>query len=227
MQEITLKTPAYITSSNGSLYAIDLFDEIKIEVLSERKIQIEKESGYKIPTNHLNPVFKVASELQELRPNKFGARIIIQKNIPTFSGLNSQLSNAAKTLKVLNELWGFNLNKKELIAIAKKVDKKLPKLIEINGKEEQKVVLIIPKYIKFKKEWKSKEVFKHFPDLKNIKEILISNGATESEISGKGPGIYGFFNEKIPINEIKKGLEGKFDFIWSGKTINGKIDSNK
>ena len=170
MQKITLKAPAYITLETGQIYPIDLWDEIEIEVLNERKIQIEKESGYKIPTNHLNPVFKVASELQGLRPNKFGAKIIIQKNIPTFSGLNSQLSNAAKTLISLNKLWGFDLSKQELLTIGKKVDRKLPKLIENNEKEGERVALVIPKYIKFKKEWKAKEIFKHFPDLKKLKK---------------------------------------------------------
>lgn len=228
MKKITrLKTPAYLTSPKGLLYKIDLFDEIKIETLNERKIQIEKKKGYKIPTNHSNPVFKIASELQKLKPNKFGAKISIQKNIPTLSGLSSKESNAIEVLLVLDELWNFKLAKKELLAIAEKTDEKLAELMSYKNKETRKVILIVPKYIKFRKGWKSAEAFKHFPDLKKIREKLILMGAVESEMSGKGPAIYGLFDRSVSIRAIKKELQGKIDFIWFGKTVNGKINSNK
>ena len=117
----------------------------------KRKIQILKTSGFKIPTNDLNPVYKVAAALQNLKSNKLGVVIKIKKNIPTFSGLNSQASNAAGALIALNKLWNFNLSQKELLRTAKSIDPKIAKILKLHSKfaaANENVILVRPKYIK-------------------------------------------------------------------------------
>lgn len=226
---LQIKTPAII-SWDSKLQPIGLYDEITLRKLDERKIQLKKTKGYKIPTNDLNPVFQVAIALQSLRPTKFGVSIEIQKNIPTFSGLNSKLSNAAGVLLALNKLWKFNLDKKELFAIAKKVDQTLEKIVKQlyslpNIPPTKNILFIRPKYININANWiMRKSAFDYFPDLKAIEKAISKNGATEYGITGNGPTLFGFFKEKPNSENIQKQFKDKIDFIWVGKTCNGAFN---
>ena len=217
--KLKIKTPAIILS-NGQFMPIALYDELTIQKINERKVQILKTSGYKIPTNDKNPVFKVATALQKLRPNKFGAKISIQKNVPTFSGLNSQMSNAAGVLIALNKLWKFNLTDKKLLEIAKKIDPKMSDILKTffkSAKNRQTVVLIRPKHIVIDKKWiKNKDVFKFFPDLKDIIGVLNKMGAKKSGLSGEGSTLFGLFDKPVDKKISKK----KTDFVWIGETCN-------
>jgi len=231
-----IKTPAII-SADDKLIPVDLYDELTIQKINERKIQIQKISGYKIPTNDKNPVYQAAAALQKLKPNKFGAVVCIQKNIPTFSGLNSQLSNAAGVLIALNQLWKFNLSQNELVRIAKAIDSKLAEILKIflnpKIKRVENIVLVRPKHIIIDKNWINAELkpyqkpetilFRHFPDLKIIIRYLQSQGACRAGVSGKGSVIFGFFDEAINKKDLKKILKKKTDFIWMGKTCNMKL----
>ncbi len=228
MSEITIKTPAFIQTQTGQLVPLNFNDRITLKKLNERKIQINKTSGYKIPTNSLNPVYQIAAELQKMRPNKFGAEINIEKNIPTFSGLNSQNSNATGVLIELNKMWDFNLKLSDLVEIAKKINPTIAEILKTNPKSQKpdNVVLVRPKYIRIDTEWikefssKTYEttILKHFPDLKEIINKLSEIGCYKFGISGNGPMIYGFFSSKIDKKEVKKALDKKLDFIWIGKT---------
>lgn len=242
--ELQIKTPAIIGWSS-KFQPIELFDVITLKKLDERKIQLKKacpecsrgESGYKIPTNDLNPVFKVTAELQNRRPTKFGVSIEIEKNIPTTSGLHSKFSNAAGVLVALNKLWKFDLNEKELFEIAKKVDPRLGKILFpaptcqavrshtcLSGRQTQyteHVLLIRPKHVQIDPQWASgKDVFKYFPDLKVIEKEIAKLGAINHGLTGNGPTLFGFFKEKPDIEAIQKKLKDKIDFIWTGKTCN-------
>jgi len=227
---ITIQTPAFIQLGKY-LQPVGIFDEITLKQINERKIQIQKTSGYKIPTNDCNPIYQVAAALQRLKPNKLGVSIVIKKTIPTFSGLNSQFSNAAGALIALNKLWKFNLKKKELIKIAKIIDPKLVKMLKHflepkkNGSEN--VILARPKHIVIDKNWaegKSQvNLFRYFPDLKTIVRILQAAGANQAGLSENGSVIFGLFKKSIDKKVIKKELHDKLDFLWVGKTCNSKV----
>lgn len=227
---IKIQTPAFIQSGKH-LRPVGIFDEINLKQINERKIQIQKTSGYKIPTNDRNPVYQVATALQKRKPNKLGVSIAIKKTIPTFSGLNSQLSNAAGALLTLNKLWEFNLKEKELIKIAKTIDPKLVKILknflQPKKNSSEDVVLARPKHIVIDKNWaegKSEvNLFRYFPDLKTIVRILQTASANQAGLSGKGSIIFGLFKKSIDKKVIKKQLHDKLDFLWVGKTCNSKI----
>ena len=225
--QLKIKTPAII-SKNGKFIPVDLYDELVIQTINERKIQIQKIKGYKIPTNDQNPIYRVAAALQNLKPNKFGAKISIQKNIPTFCGLSSQISNAAGVLIALNRLWKFDLSKKDLHRIAKQIDPDMTKILNLFLKPvtiEKNIILIQPKHIVIDKKWaENRSIFRYFPDLKEIVSILKKKGAEASSVSGKGSMCFGFFENPIKLNEIPK---RKIDFIWAGKTCNKDVISDK
>lgn len=228
-----IKSPAIIKSDN-KITPVNLYDIINLTKTDERKIKINKISGYKIPTNNTNPVYKVAEELICKKPNKLGVEINIQKNIPTSSGLNSQFSNAASVLIALNELWGFNLSEKELLKIATKIHPTIGKTLRLYFRpkrtENKNVILLRPKYITTNENWLAEHckmttqsayqaiLFKHFPDIKQIISILKKQGYKDCGISGKGPIIFGYSEKTIDLEKIKKNLGDKIDFIWSGST---------
>ena len=226
--QLNIKTPAYVEMMNNHLISVNLYDEIVLEKINERKIQIIKTNGYKIPTNNENLVYKIALALQNHKPNKFGVKINISKNIPTFSGLNSQASNAVGVLLSLNKLWNFNFNQKELIKIAKNVDIKIAEILKLKlGVKCQNIVLIRPKYIKIDENWIKKIAktrtfesiaFKYFPDIKKIASLLKKSGCEKVGMSGKGPILFGFFKNMIDAQKIQNGLNEKIDFIWTGVT---------
>ncbi len=221
--KLKIKTPAII-SANGKLMPVNLYDEIEIQKIDERKVQILKTRGYKIPTNDKNPVYRIATALQKLQPNKFGAKISIQKNIPTFSGLSSQMSNAAGVLIALNKLWKFDLPEKELMKIAKQIDPKMADILKTflkPVKTRQTVVLIRPKHIVIDKKWAAKhDPFRFFPDLKEIIGVLDKMGAKKSGMSGGGSTLFGLFDEPVDKKGFKKILKEKMDFIWTGNSCN-------
>lgn len=68
-----------------------------------------------------NLVFKAARLLQETANIKRGALINIQKNIPLDSGLGGGSSDAAATLRALNQLWETNLPIGEIRALSSKL----------------------------------------------------------------------------------------------------------
>jgi len=246
-----IKTPAFITTNiwrkreklKYSLLPLALYDKLTFEKIDERKIHIRKESGFKIPTNDANPVYRAAILLQNRKPNKLGAIIRIRKNIPSFSGLSSQAGNAAGALIALNRLWNFNLNEKELMKIAKKISPEIAEILKTYFKpnpDRKNIVLIRPRYIKTNSDWMENKVksgnlkqkttyeaiaFRHFPDLKEMAGILKKAGYKKCGMSGKGPVIFGLSDKTPDVRNIKKTLTKKSDFFWFGKTCNkwGKL----
>lgn len=98
----------------------ELSDEI---ILRKQRKKIEIICNNKnVPKNKQNFCWQ-AADLLKKKVNKkdLGVKIIIKKNIPVKSGLGGGSSNAAMTLKGLNKLWNLNLNKKQLLSIAKKI----------------------------------------------------------------------------------------------------------
>ena len=68
-----------------------------------------------------NLAWKAARELADYRGVKAGAGIRIEKGIPAGMGLGGGSSDAAAVLAGLNALWGLDLGREELGAVAAKV----------------------------------------------------------------------------------------------------------
>ena len=68
-----------------------------------------------------NLVLKAARLLQDAGKCNKGALISIEKGIPIAAGLGGSSSDAAATLRGLNELWGLDLSLSELIGVASRV----------------------------------------------------------------------------------------------------------
>ncbi len=104
-----------------TIYAqISLFDFLEIQEIKENKIIITC-SDKNIPTNEKNLIYQMVGLIKEQTGIKQGVNIKLIKNIPVGAGLGGGSSDAAATLKALNQLWQLDLSANNLIQLAKKI----------------------------------------------------------------------------------------------------------
>lgn len=98
------------------LYDHLLFDDSDgIELVTDMDMPVED-----------NLVFKAARELVEFAGVKKGARIILEKEIPTGAGLGGGSSDAAFTLIGLNKFWALGLGDEDLKEIGGRLGSDVP-----------------------------------------------------------------------------------------------------
>jgi len=95
---------------------VGLYDKLIISK-SEKGLEVYYR-GREIPNNQNNLVSRAAISFFEKTGIKKGIKITLIKNIPISSGLGGGSSNAATTLKGLNQLWPNALSKEDLEKLA-------------------------------------------------------------------------------------------------------------
>ncbi|MEJ5226857.1 4-(cytidine 5'-diphospho)-2-C-methyl-D-erythritol kinase [Thermodesulfovibrio sp.] len=100
---------------------VDLYDTL----IFEKSSSIEVHCNYPIRTEN-NLVYKAAKLLQEYKQIKEGVKITVRKEIPIGAGLGGGSSNAAITMKALNELWKLSLTLEELNNLAMQIGSDVP-----------------------------------------------------------------------------------------------------
>jgi 4-diphosphocytidyl-2-C-methyl-D-erythritol kinase len=116
MQEISLCDKLQLKEINGGV-------RIKTDYPCLRR-GFGRQAG--LPAGPSNLVFKAAMLLKKRYHIKRGVEITISKKIPIGGGLGGGSSNAAHTLKGLNELWGLGLSRLELALLAKDIGSDVP-----------------------------------------------------------------------------------------------------
>jgi len=105
---------------------ISLFDKLQIE----RDDQLTLESpGFELHSNK-NIVYSAAKKMREQYSVNFGARMVLQKEIPVSAGLGGGSSDAAAAIKILNKIWELNLPLQELISFASTIGSDVPFFLE-------------------------------------------------------------------------------------------------
>ena len=147
---------------------LDFYDEINFSVREDGEIN-RTLGNEDIPlANDL--MIKSAQKLQKLSGVNLGVDIRIIKKIPSGGGLGGGSSNAATTLMALNQLWGLDLTKQQLIAIGKGIGADVPVFIEgqsswAEGIGEILYPLNLPKYfylvVSINKHVSTQEIFSH------------------------------------------------------------------
>lgn len=92
---------------------LDLHDTITIEKHIGISITCTNE---KIPLDNRNLAWKAASLVMEDYPEVSGAKIHIEKNIPSEAGLAGGSSNGAAVIEGLSRLWKLNLSREKMCA---------------------------------------------------------------------------------------------------------------
>lgn len=152
--------------------SINLYDELTfsendtIEVISNPKICDEKD----------NLVYKSAMLMKKMFNINKGVRISIKKNIPIEAGLAGGSSDAACTIRTLNEMWKINESIDKLLSISEMigsdvsycliggvalVEGKGEKITPLKKKTNFSYILIKPKY-----SCKTKDIFENFKKIK-------------------------------------------------------------
>ncbi|MCE2464205.1 MAG: 4-(cytidine 5'-diphospho)-2-C-methyl-D-erythritol kinase, partial [Dehalococcoidia bacterium] len=104
------------------LQTIDLTDILNITRASHLKMECSvPELG-----NKDNLVWKAASALRRAAECDKGAKIHLEKHIPVGMGLGGGSSDAAATLKALNNLWGIQMHDAGLQSIAASLGSDVP-----------------------------------------------------------------------------------------------------
>ena len=105
------------------MQSVSLCDDVEVEKADCIRVYC---SEPKIPTDERNIAYKAAVAFFEATGVKGGAKISIQKNIPSQAGLAGGSADGAAVLTALDALYKTNLHYYELCAIGSKVGADVP-----------------------------------------------------------------------------------------------------
>jgi 4-diphosphocytidyl-2-C-methyl-D-erythritol kinase len=107
------------------MQSLNLYDTITINKSSVGGISIRTNLSY-LPNDQGNLVYKAAALFLETISSKDGLYIKLEKRIPVAAGLAGGSSDAAATLKGLNELYQAGLSTQELMKLGVKLGADVP-----------------------------------------------------------------------------------------------------
>ncbi len=101
---------------------IDLFDRLHFR-LSDR-VEFRCSDPNWVSGQSMMP--RVANLLRDRAGHSKGSVVTLKKCIPLISGLSGDSSDAAATLRGLNQLWGLGLSQRELLGLAEELGSDVP-----------------------------------------------------------------------------------------------------
>ncbi|GEK34480.1 4-(cytidine 5'-diphospho)-2-C-methyl-D-erythritol kinase [Kurthia sibirica] len=104
---------------------VDLADRIGLENRQDGQILIQSSNNF-VPDDQRNLAYQAAQLLKDTYDIKYGVSITIDKQIPIAAGLAGGSSDAAGTLKGLNELWQLQLTPDDLAELGAKIGSDVP-----------------------------------------------------------------------------------------------------
>ncbi len=107
------------------MQSLDLHDTITITKTSNSMISVQTNLSY-LPVDKGNLVYRAAALFLKTISVKDGLHIKLNKEIPVAAGLAGGSSDAAATLKALNELYGIGYSQKELMKLGVQLGADVP-----------------------------------------------------------------------------------------------------
>jgi 4-diphosphocytidyl-2-C-methyl-D-erythritol kinase len=104
---------------------ISLHDTLYFSLKKERGVSITADHP-KLPVGKKNLVYRAVQSMLKVSGYRGGVHIEIEKRIPLGAGLGGGSSNAAATLKALNQLLETNLSEKELMGMGLEIGADVP-----------------------------------------------------------------------------------------------------
>ena len=234
----------------------------KISFCDTLSVSLKREKGISISTDHPrlpigrgNLVYRAAQMILKKSEYKGGLHIDIRKEIPLGAGLGGGSSNAATTLKALDQLLEIGLPTKELMkmglgigadvpfffldgaAIAAGIGERLKKIelpdfsyvlinpnFEVSTRWTYQNFILTKRHFHFNLQgfvktpegiscllWNDLEgVVSHkYPQIEEMKKMLLSAGALGALMTGSGPTVFGVFSGKREAENASKKLQHK------------------
>ncbi len=104
---------------------VSLHDTLHFSLTKRKGISIETDDPH-LPTGKENLVYQAILLLLNRSNYQGGIRVFIEKRIPLGAGLGGGSSNAATTLRALNQLLRLKLKKREMLALGAKIGADVP-----------------------------------------------------------------------------------------------------
>ena len=108
------------------LQTIDLADEIRAAEAPSDFLDLRVEPAGAVSSGSDNLMIRAAEALQRHTGVEAGARLELVKRIPIGAGLGGGSADAAATLVILDVLWGLNLERSEMHALAADLGSDVP-----------------------------------------------------------------------------------------------------
>lgn len=118
--DVLYKRPDHYHEVEMVMTTVDLADRIGLESRADGLIKILSTNGF-IPNDNRNLAYQAAQLMKDTYNIAAGVTISIEKEIPIAAGLAGGSSDAAATLKGLNNLWGLNLSMDTLAELGAKI----------------------------------------------------------------------------------------------------------
>lgn len=118
--DVLYKRPDNYHEVEMVMTTVDLADRICLESREDGVIEIISTDNF-VPNDHRNFAYQAARLVKDTYGIGQGVSITIEKEIPIAAGLAGGSSDAAATLKGLNELWNLGLSIDELAELGAKI----------------------------------------------------------------------------------------------------------
>lgn len=118
--DVLYKRPDNYHEVEMIMTTVDLADRIGLESTADGEIKIISADRF-VPNDSKNLAYQAAQLLKDTYGIQEGVSILIEKEIPIAAGLAGGSSDAAATLKGLNELWQLGLTLDELAELGAKI----------------------------------------------------------------------------------------------------------
>ncbi len=118
--DVLYKRPDNYHEVEMVMTTVDLADRISLESREDGVIEIISTDNF-VPNDHRNFAYQAARLIKDIYGIGQGVSITIEKEIPIAAGLAGGSSDAAATLKGLNELWNLGLSIDELAELGAKI----------------------------------------------------------------------------------------------------------
>lgn len=105
--------------------SVDLADHLTFTAVEHHDIEIETENCF-LPLDERNHIYQAVEQIRDYCQIDQGIHIQLQKRIPVAAGLAGGSSDAAATLRGLNELWQLHLTMDELMQLGAKIGSDVP-----------------------------------------------------------------------------------------------------
>ena len=106
------------------MQTVGIYDELTLEKTDEG-IYLTTDSG-ELPTDENNLIYRAAKLMQQTCQIKGGVRIHLKKTIPIAAGMAGGSTDAAATMKGMNNLFGLGLSVPELMELSVRIGADVP-----------------------------------------------------------------------------------------------------